>query len=114
MDMVNLTILESTMVAICREMGIVLMKTSYSTIINAGLDFTCAIADPDGQMLAVADYCPAQIGGMIEGDAGPPEPVEPALEDGREAEPPGRKDQDQQLGLFQLLDLLAKRLIRCE
>ena len=64
MDMVNLTILESTMVAICREMGIVLMKTSYSTIFNEGLDFTCAIADPDGQMLAVADYCPAQIGGM--------------------------------------------------
>jgi len=64
MDMITLTIMESTMVAICREMGIVLMKTSYSTIFNEGLDFTCAIADPDGQMLAVADYCPAQIGGM--------------------------------------------------
>jgi N-methylhydantoinase B len=62
--MVTLTIMESTMVAICREMGIVLMKTSYSTIFNEGLDFTCAIAGPDGQMLAVADYCPAQIGGM--------------------------------------------------
>ncbi len=63
-DMVTLNIIDSTMVAICREMGIVLMKTSYSTIFNEGLDFTCAIADPDGEMLAVADYCPAQIGGM--------------------------------------------------
>ena len=63
-DMVTLSILDSTMVAICREMGIVLMKTSYSTIFNEGLDFTCAIADLDGEMLAVADFCPAQIGGM--------------------------------------------------
>ena len=31
------------MVAICREMGITLMKTSYSTIFNEGLDFTCAL-----------------------------------------------------------------------
>ena len=48
MDMVTMTILDSTMVAICREMGITLMKTSYSTIFNEGLDFTCAFADPAG------------------------------------------------------------------
>ncbi len=35
-------ILDATMVSICREMGILLMKTSYSTIFNEGLDFTCA------------------------------------------------------------------------
>ncbi len=64
MDMVTMTIMESTMVAICREMGITLMRTSYSTIFNEGLDFTCAVADADGEMVAVADYCPAQIGGM--------------------------------------------------
>ena len=63
-DMVTTNIIDSTMVAACREMGIVLMKTSYSTIFNEGLDFTCAIAAPDGEMLAVADYCPAHIGGM--------------------------------------------------
>ena len=63
-DMVTTNIIGSTMVAICREMGIVLMKTSYSTIFNEGLDFTCAIAAPDGEMLAVADYVPSQIGGM--------------------------------------------------
>jgi len=64
MDMVTMTILDSTMVAICREMGITLMKTSYSTIFNEGLDFTCAFADPAGEMISVADFCPAQIGGM--------------------------------------------------
>ena len=64
MDMVTMTILESTMVAICREMGITLMKTSYSTIFNEGLDFSCAFANARGDLIAVADFCPAHIGGM--------------------------------------------------
>ena len=37
MDYVQMNILESTMVSICREMGITLMKTSYSTIFNEAL-----------------------------------------------------------------------------
>jgi 5-oxoprolinase (ATP-hydrolysing)/N-methylhydantoinase B len=64
MDVVTMNILDSTMVSICREMGISLMKTSYSTIFNEGLDFTCALADRNGDMIAVAEFCPAQIGGM--------------------------------------------------
>ena len=64
MDMVAMSILDSTMVSVCREMGITLMKTSYSTIFNEALDFTCAIAAPNGDMYAVAEFCPAQIGGM--------------------------------------------------
>ena len=64
MDLVTMNILDSTLVSICREMGITLMKTSYSTIFNEGLDFTCAIADANGDMIGVAEYCPAQIGGM--------------------------------------------------
>lgn len=64
LDLVTMNILENTMISICREMGITLMKTSYSTIFNEALDFTCAIASPTGEMLAVAEFCPAQIGGM--------------------------------------------------
>ncbi len=64
MDLVTMNILESTMVSICREMGITLMKTSYSTIFNEALDFTCGLADKNGEMIAVAEFCPAQIGGM--------------------------------------------------
>src|SRR3990172_7581224 len=63
-DLVTMNIIDSTMVSVCREMGIVLMKTSSSTIFNEALDFTCAIAAPDGEMYAVAEFCPAQIGGM--------------------------------------------------
>ena len=64
MDFVLMNILESSMVSLCKEMGIVLMKTSYSTIFNEALDFTCGLADMNGDMIAVADYCPSQIGGM--------------------------------------------------
>ncbi len=63
-DFVTMNIIESSMISICREMGITLMKTSYSTIFNEALDFTCAIASPTGEMWAVAEFCPAQIGGM--------------------------------------------------
>jgi 5-oxoprolinase (ATP-hydrolysing)/N-methylhydantoinase B len=63
-DLVMMSILDSTMVAICREMGILLMKTSYSTIFNEGLDFTCALADTKGDMIACAEFCPTMIGGM--------------------------------------------------
>ncbi|MEZ5864289.1 MAG: hydantoinase B/oxoprolinase family protein [Geminicoccaceae bacterium] len=62
-DMVMMNILDSTMVSICREMGILLMKTSYSTIFNEGLDFTCALADAKGDMIACAEFCPTMIGG---------------------------------------------------
>ncbi|MEM7466093.1 MAG: hydantoinase B/oxoprolinase family protein [Pseudomonadota bacterium] len=63
-DLVTMNIIENTMLSICREMGITLMKTSYSTIFNEALDFTCAIASPTGEMLSAAEFCPAQIGGM--------------------------------------------------
>ncbi|MFO1151226.1 MAG: hydantoinase B/oxoprolinase family protein [Alsobacter sp.] len=63
-DMVMMKILDSTMVSVCREMGILLMKTSYSTIFNEGLDFTCALADAKGDMIACAEFCPTMIGGM--------------------------------------------------
>ena len=63
-DMVAMSIIDSTMTAVCREMGIVLMKTSYSTIFNEALDFTCALASPEGEMIAQAEYCPSMIGGV--------------------------------------------------
>src|SRR5262249_33327287 len=64
MDMVTMNIIESAMVSICRQMGITLMKTSYSTIFNEALDFTCGLASPSGEMIGVAEFNPAHIGAM--------------------------------------------------
>ena len=55
MDMVAMNIIHATKVSICREMGISLMATSYSTIFNAGLDFTSALADAQDDMIADVD-----------------------------------------------------------
>ena len=57
-DMVMIKILDCTMVSICRDMGITLMRTSYSTIFNESLDFTCGLADAKGDMIACARFLP--------------------------------------------------------
>ena len=53
-----MNIIESTMVSICREMGITMMKTSYSTIFNEGLDFTCGLGNTRGELIGVAEFNP--------------------------------------------------------
>ena len=43
--MVTMNIIDSTLVSICREMGLTMMKTAYSTIFNEGMDFTCGLGN---------------------------------------------------------------------
>jgi len=61
-DPVTLTVIENALTSTCRDMGVTMMKTSYSPIFNESLDFSCVIFDPAGQMLAQAEFCPSQIG----------------------------------------------------
>ena len=42
-----------------------MMKTSYSTIFNEGLDFSCVIFNRNGDMIAQAEFCPAQLGAIL-------------------------------------------------
>ena len=64
MDMVSLNIVGGILVSICRDMGVTLMRTSYSTIFSELLDFTCGLALPTGELVATGDFCPSMIGGM--------------------------------------------------
>ncbi len=64
-DSVTLTIINNYLVNTCCEMGLALMKTSYSSIFNEGLDFSCVTFDRDGEMVAYAEFCPAQIGAIL-------------------------------------------------
>ncbi|GEO40007.1 N-methylhydantoinase B/oxoprolinase/acetone carboxylase alpha subunit [Skermanella aerolata] len=64
MDMVSLNIAGGILVSICRDMGVTLMRTSYSTIFSESLDFTCGLALPSGELVATGDFCPSMIGGM--------------------------------------------------
>ena len=64
MDMVSLNIVGGILVSICRDMGVTLMRTSYSTIFSESLDFTCGLALPSGELVATGDFCPSMIGGL--------------------------------------------------
>lgn len=61
-DPVTLTVIDNYLTSTCRDMGVTMMKTSYSPIFNESLDFSCVIFDPAGNMLAQAEFCPSQIG----------------------------------------------------
>jgi hypothetical protein len=42
-DSVTLGVINNAFVNLCREMGTAMMRTSYSTIFNEGLDFSCML-----------------------------------------------------------------------
>ena len=52
--------------AIAEEMGITLQNTSYSVNIKERLDFSCAIFDRQGQLVANAPHIPVHLGSMSE------------------------------------------------
>jgi len=62
---VTLSIVNNALVNICREMGTAMVRTAYSPIFNESRDFSCAIFDRHGQMLAQGEYCPAQLGAIV-------------------------------------------------
>ncbi len=64
-DPILLEVIRSHLITTCREMGIAMMRTSYSPIFNEGLDFSCVVFDGSGEMVAQADFCPAQIGAIV-------------------------------------------------
>jgi len=49
---------------ILHEVAEVMMRTSYSQILNSTHDFSTALADPDGQILAQAEHIPIHVGGL--------------------------------------------------
>ncbi|MCU0548642.1 MAG: hydantoinase B/oxoprolinase family protein [Leptolyngbya sp. Prado105] len=65
-DPVLLEIFNNLIRAIAEEMGITLQNTSYSVNIKERLDFSCAIFDRAGQLVANAPHIPVHLGSMSE------------------------------------------------
>jgi 5-oxoprolinase (ATP-hydrolysing) len=65
-DPVRLEIFNNLFRAIAEEMGITLQNTSYSVTIKERLDFSCAIFDRQGQLVANAPHIPVHLGSMSE------------------------------------------------
>ncbi len=50
--------------SISEEMGVTLMRTGFSPNIKERRDFSCALFDRDGQMIAQAAHIPVHLGSM--------------------------------------------------
>ncbi|MGG6239724.1 hydantoinase B/oxoprolinase family protein [Nodosilinea sp. AN01ver1] len=65
-DPVLLEIFNNLFRAVAEEMGIALQNTSYSVNIKERLDFSCAVFDQNGQLVANAPHIPVHLGSMGE------------------------------------------------
>lgn len=61
---VALELIHAALLSTAVEMGGALKRSSYSPIIREMDDFSCAIFRPDGDLVAQADFIPAQLGAM--------------------------------------------------
>jgi len=65
-DPVRLEIFNNLFMAIAEEMGVALQSTAVSVNIKERLDFSCAIFDADGALIANAPHIPVHLGSMGE------------------------------------------------
>ena len=63
-DPITLEVIRGGLVSLSKEMGVAMEKTSYSTIFSEGLDYSCAIFDWEGNMVALHAFDPCHLGAM--------------------------------------------------
>ena len=65
-DPVMLEIFNNLFMSIAEQMGSVLENTAHSVNVKERLDFSCALFDPDGNLIANAPHMPVHLGSMGE------------------------------------------------
>ena len=65
-DPVMLEVFNNLFMSVAEQTGVVLRNTSYSVNIKERLDFSCAVFDPDGDLVANAPHIPVHLGSMSE------------------------------------------------
>ncbi|HZM35553.1 MAG TPA: hydantoinase B/oxoprolinase family protein [Burkholderiales bacterium] len=65
-DPVRLEIFNNLFMSIAEQMGLRLQNTAYSVNIKERLDFSCALFDADGNLIANAPHMPVHLGSMGE------------------------------------------------
>lgn len=63
-DPVMLEIFNNLFMSIAEQMGVTLQNTAYSVNIKERLDFSCAVFDADGRLVANAPHMPVHLGSM--------------------------------------------------
>jgi N-methylhydantoinase B len=63
-DPITLELYRHRLAGVAEEMGVTLRRTGYSPNIKERLDFSCAVFDGEGRMIAQAAHIPAHLGAM--------------------------------------------------
>ncbi|MGI5351020.1 hydantoinase B/oxoprolinase family protein [Streptomyces sp. CA-250714] len=63
-DPVRLEVFNNLFMAIAEQMGVRLENTAHSVNIKERLDFSCALFDPEGNLIANAPHIPVHLGSM--------------------------------------------------
>jgi len=63
-DPVQLSLFNNRFMSIAEQMGATLAKTAHSVNIKERLDFSCALFDQEGQLIANAPHVPVHLGSM--------------------------------------------------
>ena len=64
LDPITLRVVSGALRAACEEMGAVLIRAAHSANIKERRDASCALFDPDGQMVMQAEHIPVHLGAM--------------------------------------------------
>src|ERR1700716_1196180 len=78
-DAIELEVFKNLYHSIAEEMGAVLRRTAFSPNIKERRDYSCAVFDADGQVIAMGDHMPVHLGSM-------PMSVAAAIETGKGTE----------------------------
>jgi N-methylhydantoinase B/oxoprolinase/acetone carboxylase alpha subunit len=60
----TLSLVNNYMANVCREMGIAMMRTSYSPIFNESLDFSTVMFNARAELVSQADFVPSMVGAI--------------------------------------------------
>src|SRR5215467_11633663 len=63
-DPIELEVFKNLYHSIAEEMGAALRRTSFSPNIKERRDYSCAVYDADGRVLAMGDHMPVHLGSM--------------------------------------------------
>ncbi len=63
-DPVTFSVVWGGLLSGAAEMGVTLSRTAYSAAVREGLDYSTALFDADGNMVAQGDYSPGHLGSM--------------------------------------------------
>jgi N-methylhydantoinase B/oxoprolinase/acetone carboxylase alpha subunit len=63
-DAISLEVFKNLFISVSEEMGVALQRTAYSPNIKERMDFSCALFDIRGQVIAQAAHIPVHLGAM--------------------------------------------------